>query len=207
MNAFDLLGRVGGDARDAVGRWPVVTGLLTAEDFAAARLDQGEAATYEDWIDLREGAQMALSLAGVEAASVYVAARPFRRWCRLTRRQPTERALDRFADLAARLAAGSEILVFAEVAGSDLDPSPEIGAWRSAANFADWRRRRAAQRRRARLAGAPVETAFVEPADFLDWRACFKEQDASTTDLDGYALLALEDLLLDGILTPLINAN
>ena len=194
MNAFDLLGRVGGDARDAVGRWPVVTGLLTAEEFAAARLDQGEARDLRRLDRLREGAQMALSLAGVEAASVCVAAPSLSAWCDLTGRLADRAGARPVRRLAPRLRRGARFWF----RGSRRERSRSVARNRrlsdAAARISPTARRREPAQAGA-SPGAPVEDGVRRACRFPRMaRLRQRGSRESTADLDSYALLAARGL-------------
>src|SRR5579863_8421823 len=79
-----------------------IMAMISEEEFAWAQIvlpDLGAYPDYQDWLDCREGFQMGLAMAGVEVRLVDVALTPFLAWCRLTKTDPSERALDAFASM------------------------------------------------------------------------------------------------------------
>ena len=78
----------------------VTFGLIGPEEFDEARSVVAGLEAYpsfSDWLDCREGLQIGLSLAGVEAALIRVRLAGFALWCDLTGRSPSLRSLDAFA--------------------------------------------------------------------------------------------------------------
>jgi hypothetical protein len=186
---------------------PRVTGVFAECEFELARssmVDLDARQDYADWLDLREGAQMALSLAGESTATVMIEARPFLRWCALTGCLPSGDSLDRFATLAWALQNAREISVFARVSRSDFSKySEQILAFRGADDFPGWERRRSNARARAAGAGSRVEEMPVRIADFAEWCDCVGLA-ISEHVLDEYASLLVEELASAAI-APSVN--
>ena len=89
------------------GSESVVVGILDATDFEFARPLMPELQTYvdySDWLDVRQGAQMGLAMAGVDARVVTVDFQRFISWCENCRVAPSESALDAYARMVAELA-------------------------------------------------------------------------------------------------------
>ena len=86
---------------------PAIIGILDAIDFAAARWLMPELQTYadySDWLDLREGAQIGLAMAGVDARIVPVDFQRFISWCVDCRVDLTKSALDLYGRMVAEFA-------------------------------------------------------------------------------------------------------
>ena len=85
----------------------VIVGILDATDFEVARPLMPELQTYadySDWLDLRQGAQIGLAMAGIDARVVTVDFQRFVSWCESCRVDPTELALDVYARMVAESA-------------------------------------------------------------------------------------------------------
>lgn len=83
---------------------PAMIGILDAIGFGAARWFMPELqiyADYSDWLDMREGAQIGLAMAGVDARIVPVDFQRFISWCGDCRVDLTESALDVYAGMVA----------------------------------------------------------------------------------------------------------
>ena len=86
----------------------VIVGILDATDFEVARPLMPELQTYadySDWLDLRQGAQIGLAMAGIDARVVTVDFQRFVSWCESCRVDPTESALDVYARMVAEFSA------------------------------------------------------------------------------------------------------
>ena len=95
-----------------------VIGLVAQTEFEHARsaiADLARCADYDDWLDAREGLQMGLAMAGVDARIVKVALSSFLEWSRLSGASADERALDAFAGLVSVARNSPELRVFASV--------------------------------------------------------------------------------------------
>ncbi len=176
---------------------PVVFGLISERDFVRARpvvagLEDYD--DYADWLDAREGFQMAHSLAGVDAAPVLVEFEAFLRWCALTESEPSETALDKLATLARAFAGPRQPAVFARVSeGEFAQYSQAVPALQAARDSAEWRERRARARACGAGLGLQVEEMPVRMEAFVGWCGCLG-QAASESALDRYAELLLEEL-------------
>jgi hypothetical protein len=179
------------------GSGSVVFGLISEHDFVRARpvvagLEDYD--DYADWLDAREGFQMAHSLAGVDAAPVLVEFEAFLRWCRQTESAPSVAALDRLAVLAHAFAGSRRPAVFARVDEREFAQySQAVPALQVARDSVDWRERRARTRSRAAGLGLHVEEMPVRMEAFVGWCDCLG-QAASESALDRYAQLLLEEL-------------
>jgi hypothetical protein len=184
---------------------PRVTGMLCASEFELARAAMAELdarADYDDWLEFRESEQRALSLAGVAAVSVLVAARPFLRWRPLTGRPPSERSLDAFATTVWALEHGRAVAALASVDANEFAvQARRVPAFVEAGGFERWRERREAQRARAGSAGARVEETPIRVAAFLDWRPCVGLEGTEEA-LDRYARLPIEELTFEATSDP-----
>jgi hypothetical protein len=83
-----------------------VIGLLAEDEFGRAQIaipDLRAHAEYEDWLNCREGFQMGLVMAGVDAKLVCVPLAQFLAWCRRTGAASGERSLDAFAAMQRRI--------------------------------------------------------------------------------------------------------
>ncbi len=197
MNISDLASQ---DAAFVEGKAHVQTraiGLLDAGDFERARAEIADLASYvdyDDWLDAREGVQMGLAMAGVDAATVRVDVASLQEWSALTERPCDERALDAFAGLAATMRNSSEPEVFAVIREIDFPRFfREVEAFGGQTEIHAWLRRREATRASAVAKGRRVEQLPIRMDAFLEWCACVG-QTASEAALDHYARLLLEYL-------------
>ena len=72
----------------------VVIGLVSEREFARAQaeiVDLANYVDYDDWLDAREGQQIGLAMAGVDAAKVCVSLSSFLQWRGLTEASCDER--------------------------------------------------------------------------------------------------------------------
>ncbi len=172
-------------------------GLVDAGEFERARSDIADLACYvdyDDWLDAREGMQIGLAMAGVDAATVHVDLASFREWTALTGRPCDERALDAFAGVALGMRNSSEPQVFAAIREVDVPRFLQgTDAFDGQSEFHAWLRRREATRASAAALGRRVEELPIRFNAFLEWCACLGES-ASETALDCYARLLLEHL-------------
>lgn len=185
-----------GDARPA----SVAIGLFAAADFGRAQSQipgLSSYSDYQDWRDAREGLQMGLAMAGVEAALVPVRLDSFLGWSALAGTMGDEAALDSFARLALTAAGRQRYRIFASVEESDF--SLHRGAARATfgrVGYERWRQRRTRQRANALAAGLAVEDQPIRLRDFFDWSDCIGQR-ASEAMLDRYARLLVEHFLND----------
>jgi hypothetical protein len=174
-----------------------VLALTSEEEFAWAQVAISDLSLYQgyqDWLDSREGFQIGLSMAGVDVRMVRVQLTPFLAWCRLTRTQPSERALDAFATMLFFLRRPPAPAALAVVRRDDFDTHGQtIEALASHSNFESWRRHRARVQEDAAGLGLRVEPLAIHLGDFLDWGKCLGEE-TSEAKLDLYASLILEFL-------------
>jgi hypothetical protein len=80
-------------------------GLFDERGFEAAKWMIGELrvySDYSDWLDVREGAQIGLAMAGIRARTVPVDFAQFVSWCEAVKLRPSEAALDAYAMTIAR---------------------------------------------------------------------------------------------------------
>jgi hypothetical protein len=152
-------------------------GVFPAVDFVAARQFMPDLANYEvysDWLDTREGVQFGRVLAGEDVALVRVAASSFLLWCALEGVDPSEQALDAFAEVAraAREWGPPPAHIVA------LAPAPAMERFGAYPDEA------------ANAASLP---ASARSAAFLDWCNCLNLA-PSPAALDRYADLLLEQL-------------
>jgi hypothetical protein len=80
-------------------------GLFDERGFEAAKRMIGELrvySDYNDWLDVREGAQIGLAMAGIRARTVPVDFAQFVSWCEAVKLRPSEAALDAYAMTIAR---------------------------------------------------------------------------------------------------------
>jgi hypothetical protein len=170
-------------------------GMLTPHAFAAAAATPalGAYADYDDWLDAREGLQMSLALAGVDAEFTPVSLTALLAWARLTESEPDDAALDRLAAFvhSVRLAPNSAAL--AAISQSDFDACDRIGG---VGDFAAWLRRRRTRRVELSAAGAQVFELPVRLEDVIAWCTCV-DQPVCESALDAYAALLLELLATD----------
>lgn len=175
-------------------------GLLIERDFEGARAtidDISSCRTYSDWLDLREGLQIGLSMAGVDVPMVRVALSSFLQWRDLTGSSSGERALDAFAALALTVRNSCTLRVFAIVTELDLAARAlDVHVLDGPRDYPSWARHRRAMRAKAIAAGLQVQELPVRIKDFSEWCACLG-QDPSEPALDRYAQLLLEHLTSD----------
>lgn len=174
-------------------------GLFDAADFDHAQSqipDLAAYSDYEDWRDAREGLQMGLAMAGVEAALVPVRLESFLKWTALAGRTSDEAALDAFARLALAITS-QQCRLFAVIGEADFlrHQGPARVAF-GQAGYEHWRRHRSRVRASALKAGLDVEDQPIRLGDFLEWSACIG-QAGSEPALDRYARLLAEHLLND----------
>jgi hypothetical protein len=80
-------------------------GLFDELGFEAARSMIGELrvySDYSDWLDVRQGAEIGLAMAGIRARMVPVDFDQFISWCEAVKLRPSEAALDAYAMTIAR---------------------------------------------------------------------------------------------------------
>jgi hypothetical protein len=178
----------------------VAIGIVAETEFHRARSaisDLAHCCDYNDWLDAREGLQMGLAMAGVEARIVPVSLSSFLEWSRLSGRAPDERALDAFASLASGARNSSDLRVFAVV--GELDFARHCSAINGLAahgEYQRWLRHRRATKADAIAADLRVAELPIRLDGFLAWCACLG-QTGSEAALDRYAQLLLEDLTRD----------
>jgi hypothetical protein len=200
MSVFDL------DPKNSalVGAKPhgktVVIGLVAEREFARAQAEIADLAgyiDYDDWLDSREGLQIGLSAAGVDAATVRVSLRSFLEWRDLTGASSGQAALDAFAALALSVRNSRALNVLAVVGEDDFAArSLDVPAFAGRRDYQGWARHRRALRAKANAIGWGVEELPVRVGSFVEWCACLG-QNPSETALDRYAQLLLEHLTSD----------
>jgi hypothetical protein len=177
-----------------------VIGLVAEREFALAQAEIADLARYihyDDWLDSREGMQIGLSAAGVDAAMVRVSLRSFVEWRDLTGASSDQPALDAFAALALTVRNSRALNVLAVVGEDDFAArSLEVAAFGGRGDYQGWARHRRALRAKAIAAGLRVEELRIRVGSFLEWCACLG-QNASEAALDRYAQLLLEYLTTD----------
>jgi hypothetical protein len=175
-------------------------GLFDASEFPRAQAEMPELAAwsdYEDWLDSREGLQMGLAMAGVDAQLVRVRLDSFLAWRALAGAASSETALDAFARLALTLRIGRKSRIFAVVGEADFEQHRfAVGTAFGRTGFAQWRRHRARLRASALSAGLAVEDQPIRLSEFLEWSDCVGQR-ACEPALDRYARLLAEHLLSD----------
>jgi hypothetical protein len=178
----------------------VVIGLVAEKEFQGARStisDLARCADYDDWLDAREGLQIGLAMAGVEARIVPVSLSSFLEWSRLSGTSSDERALDAFASLASAVRNSPDLRVFAAVGELDFATHfRTISAFAAHGEYDRWLRHRHAMRAEAIAAWLHIEELPIRLDRFLAWCACLG-QTPSETALDRYAQLLLEHLTRD----------
>jgi hypothetical protein len=178
----------------------VAIGFLPEREFERARASISDLADYRnywDWLDSREGLQIGLSMAGVDAPTVCVGLSSFLEWRGLTGASSDERALDAFAALALTVRNSRASKVLAVVSEFDFAThSLEVAAFAGRRDYQGWARHRRAMRAKAIAAGLRVEELPVRVGGFVEWCACLR-QEASEAALDCYAQLLLEYLTSD----------
>jgi hypothetical protein len=172
-------------------------GLVAEREFERARTEIVELAaysSYRDWLDAREGLQIGLSMAGVEATTVCVSLSAFLRWRALTGASCDERALDAFAALVSTVRGADGLRVLAVVGGYDFATHPlQAAALAGRRDYRDWLRHRRSMRAEAIADGLHVEELPIRLDGFAEWSACLR-QSACEAALDRYAHLLLEHL-------------
>jgi hypothetical protein len=174
-----------------------VIGLVAEREFERARIAIAELAaypSYRDWLDAREGLQIGLSMAGVDAATVCVSLSSFLQWRGLAGASSDERALDAFAALASTVRGADALRVVAVVGAFDFATHPdEVAAFAGRRDYRAWLRHRWAILAQAIADGQHVEELPIRLERFGQWCACVG-QSASEAALDRYAQLLLEHL-------------
>jgi len=177
-----------------------VIGLVAETEFQHARSaisDLARCADYDDWLDAREGLQMGLAMAGVDARIVKVTLSSFLEWSRLSGTPADERALDAFAGLVSAARVSPDVKVFAVVGELDFAThSREIGALAADGDYERWLRHRSAAKSIAIGAWLHIEELPIRLEGFLAWCDCLG-QTASEAALDRYAQLLLEHFARD----------
>ncbi len=172
-------------------------GILSDREFQAARAAMPDLAgclDYDEWLDSREGLQIGLAMAGVDASIVPVGLTSFLEWGRLTGARLDERALDAFAALALAVRNASVSKVMAVVSEREFaTQSRVVAAFAARSRYRSWLRRRQAMRANIQAVGGRVEALPVRVGSFVDWCACLG-QNTSEAMLDRYAQLTLERL-------------
>ncbi len=178
----------------------VAIGLLAESEFDQARAsiaDLADHRNYRDWLDSREGLQIGLSMAGVDATIVCVSFSSFLEWRGLTGASSDERALDAFAALALIVRNSRASKALAVVSEFDFAThSLDVAAFAGGRDYQDWARHRGEMRTKAITAGLRVEELPVRVGGFLEWCACLR-QEPTEAALDCYAQLLLEYLTSD----------
>jgi hypothetical protein len=172
-------------------------GLFAEREFARARAEIADLASYrdyDDWLDSRQGRQIGLAMAGVGAATVCVGLSSFLEWRALTGAAADEDALDGFAGAALAMRYSRTSLVLAVISEFDFARfSGAVEALAGHGEYRGWLRHRRAMRAHAIAAGLRVDDLPVGVASFVEWCACLR-QSASEAALDRYAQLRLEHL-------------
>jgi hypothetical protein len=172
-----------------------VVGLLAEHEFAWAQTvipDLNHYPDYQDWLADREGLQMGLAMAGVDARFGVVPLAMFLTWCRLSGELPSERRLNDFA--AKRLSFKDAPAAFAAVRRRDFESHVgDIDAFAQHGDYDAWLRHRDALRQSV---GSSAKELPVHVGDFLAWSQCLDEG-TSEMSLDGYATLAMKFLAQD----------
>jgi len=164
-------------------------GIFPEQGFQFARVAMADLIghrTYEDWLDAREGLQMGLSMAGLDAALVSVSFSAFQQWCLQTGAPANERALDVFAGVAAAtrdFAATDTIPVVGE---TDFATFRDIPAFAEHRDHMAWTAHRQASPSSRHAKGVPIDVA-----NFVAWCKCVGET-ASEAAFDRYARLLVE---------------
>ena len=174
-----------------------VIGLVAEREFERARTEIVELTAYPcycDWLDAREGLQIGLSMAGVEATTVCVSLSSFLKWTALTGASRDERALDAFAALAGAVREADALRVLAVVGGYDFATHPrQVAAFAGRRDYRGWLRHRRTMRAAAIADGLHVEELPIRLDGFAEWSACLR-QGVCEAALDRYAHLLLEHL-------------
>lgn len=172
-------------------------GLFDESEFARARMKFADLAIYsdyQDWLDSREGLQIGLSMAGVEAKIVRVRLASFLRWRALAGAACVEPALDAFARLAMTVKDDRRSKIFAVVSEADFAQRRfAAGAHFGRADFNRWVKHRDRLRASAVALGLSVGEQPVRLSEFFEWCDCLGLR-AAEPALDRYARLLLEHL-------------
>lgn len=186
----------GVDRRESVA----AIGILkpSAFDAAAAAIPTlAGYADYDDWLDAREGSQMGLALAGVDAELVPVSLDALLAWARMTAGAPDEAELDRLAALVRLVRLTPNATALAAVGRLDFEAwSGRFGAAVDVRDFVAWTRRRIARRAELAAAGARIFELPVRLDDVAAWCACVGLRLCESA-LDAYATLLLDLLATD----------
>jgi hypothetical protein len=154
--------------------------------------------TFSDWLDCREGLQIGLSLAGVEATLIRVRLAGFMLWCDLTACSPSLCSLDAFAASVDALRRAPLSAVVAEIDSRQFAAHcGRLAAFEGQCDYGAWSERRRRIRERAAAAGLRVVEQPVRIGKFVDWCACVGEA-GSEAALDTYAALLHEYLVESG---------
>lgn len=197
MANFDLTRNNSALVDDTAQVIPMAIGLLVEREFNRARTvipDLLGFPSYEDWLDAREGLQVGLSMAGIDAPMVRVGLTSFLEWSDLTGVRYDERAFDAFAAsvLTVRRARGLRVLaVVSEFDFARYARGGDILAGHS--DYQSWTRHRRQSRAVALGAGMQVEELPVRLGTFVEWCSCLGLS-ACEAALDRYAQLLLEHL-------------
>jgi hypothetical protein len=178
-------------------RHTAVVALIDEDEFTWAQIvisGLNAFGGYAEWRESREGFQIGLAMAGVEAKLLPLALTPFLAWCRLTGNPPSERALDSFALTVTLFRTAPEPAVFAIVREHEFEAhSRDVAALSAYGDYQRWVRHRKAMRASAVRSGRRVEEMPILIGDFVKWSACAGQfSKASAWSIDRYAELALE---------------
>lgn len=172
-------------------------GLIGPEEFEQGRSIIAGLEAYSsflDWLDCREGLQIGLSLAGVDATLMRVQLAGFVLWCDMTGCVPSLRSLDAFAAFIEALRRAPPPAVVARIEAPQFAAHRgQLAAFDGERDYAAWTSRRRGIRERADAAGLRVVEQPVRIDKFLEWCACVGEA-RSEAALDNYAALLLEYL-------------
>jgi hypothetical protein len=171
-----------------------VIALMAAREFAQAQRaipDLRAYSNYEDWRETREGFQMGLAMAGVDAKVVNVVLNRFLAWCRLRELAPSERTLDAFASTVSMFRSSPEPSVLATIGRREFDAYRQnIPMLLAHTDYRQWLRHRQATRIKAAAASVYLEELPIILDDFIKWSACVAR--LSEPSVDHYAQLLLE---------------
>ena len=157
----------------------VTIGLIGPEEFDEARSVVAGLEAYpsfSDWLDCREGLQIGLSLAGVEAALIRVRLAGFVLWCDMTGCSPSLRSLDAFAAFIETLRRAPPAAVVARIDSRQFAAHRgRLAAFDGQRDYDAWSERRRRIRERAVAAGLRVVEQPVRIGKFVEWCACVRE--------------------------------